>query len=136
MNELSAESICERVRDLLLATPGCRLGLVYGSTVNGTLRADSDVDVAVLYDESLDAARKMELMARLHGAVRRPVDLVDLTALHGFLLGQILRHGRLVVDNDQQAWAMLVRRHVYDGTDWLPKVRAILHERQERFLHG
>ncbi len=110
--------------------------MLYGSAVHDALRADSDVDVAVLFANPLTAEAKMDLTARLEHALRRTVDLVDLFAVRGTILKQILCHGRVLIRNSPDALARLIETMVYNQTDMMPYVRRTLGERQERFAHG
>jgi predicted nucleotidyltransferase len=126
----------QRVREFLLAEPGLTLAVVHGSVAAGTMRPDSDVDVAVLFARPLDGARKMDLAARLEQRVSRTVDLADLSALSGTILRRILCHGRVVANNDPAALEALIRKMIYNQTDVMPLVRRTLLERQMRFAYG
>ena len=44
------------ITDLLRAQPGVQAAWVFGSFADGPVRSDSDLDVAVLGEEPLDAA--------------------------------------------------------------------------------
>lgn len=126
----------QRVREGLRAEPGLTLAVVHGSVASGTMRPDSDVDVAVLFDRPLDVVQRMDLTARLEQRVCRTIDLADLSALSGTILRRILCHGRVVVNNDPAALEALVRTMIYNQTDVMPLVRRTLRERQMRFAHG
>jgi|APCry1669188910_1035180.scaffolds.fasta_scaffold19618_2 predicted nucleotidyltransferase len=123
-------------RRLLSAVAGLRLALLYGSFANGKMRPGSDVDIAVLFDRSLDARQRMKLTEHLEDSLARTVDLADLFSLHGTILQQILCKGQVLVNNDPMALAVLIRQMIYNQADVMPIVNRVLQERQERFAYG
>jgi len=79
---------------------------VFGSVARANERADSDLDVALLYREApppglaglgFDIAHALELV------VRRPVDVVVLNSAPPDLSHRVLRDGLLALDNDRPA---------------------------------
>ncbi len=128
--------IVRRSRELLLPEPGGRLALIYGSFASGKMRPGSDLDIAVLFDRPLDAERKLELAARLEKSLSRTVDLTDLFSLNGTILRQILCKGRVLINNDPAALALLTRRMIYNQADMMPLVLRTLEERLKRFVYG
>lgn len=121
---------------LLHDEPGLRLAILFGSAARGALRHDSDVDLALLFDEPLNAQRRWEVASRLQSKFNRPVDIVDLFVADGTILRQILCQGRVVCRTDAKAFEGLVRRMIYNQADMMPHVRRTLLERQRRFIHG
>jgi predicted nucleotidyltransferase len=136
MSSLSQQDIVQRVAECLLAEPGLTLAVVYGSVAVGTIRPDSDVDIAVLSDRPLDVGRKMDLAERLERCVSRTIDVVDLSVLSGTILRQVLCRGRVVINKDPAALQALIRKMIYNQTDVMPLVRRTLRERQMRFAYG
>lgn len=100
------------------------------------MRPNSDVDIALLFDHPLDAEQKMTLMSRLESELGRDVDLVDLFALNGTILKQVLTKGRVLIQTTSGALAKLTQRMIYNQTDMMPYVSRTLIERQRRFIHG
>ena len=130
------QPVADRVKELLQAVPGLRVALLYGSAATGKMKSGSDVDVAVLFDQPLNAEQKMTLTARLEGAVSRTVDLVDLSTLNGTILKQILCKGQVLIKKESRDLTELLRRMAYNQADMMPYVYRTLAERQERFIHG
>lgn len=128
--------ITARVKDILRDEPGLRLAILYGSAATGKMRSGSDVDIALLFNHPLGSDQKMELITRLESQLRRDVDLVDLFALNGTILKQVLSKGRVLTQSEPGALAGLVQRMIYNQTDMMPYVTRTLVERQERFIHG
>ena len=126
----------DQITSVLEGTEGIELAIVYGSASAGTMRRDSDVDIAVLFDHALAIEQKLELKGLLEQILLRDVDLVDLSELSGTILKQILCKGRILVKKDSRVLADLYKRMIYNQTDMMPYVIRTLEERQQRFLHG
>ncbi len=130
------QQIADRVGELLASASGLRLALLYGSSVGGRMRGDSDVDVAVLFERPLEAEQKMRLTASLEAGLSRSVDLVDLFSLNGTILKQVLCKGQVLIRKNREDLPSLLRRMTYNQADMMPYVSRTLYERQERFVHG
>jgi predicted nucleotidyltransferase len=75
----------------LLRVAGARDVYLFGSAAKGTLRDDSDIDLAV---SGLPAQRYFTALGEVGDLLRRPVDLVDLDRVTPF--SEYLRgHGEL-----------------------------------------
>lgn len=122
------------IADLLRAQPGVQAAWVFGSFAGGPVRPGSDLDVAVLGKEPLDAAQKKTLIERLARTVGRPVDLIDLQATRGPIVGQVLRHGRRLFCDDTTRYAELLKRWMFDQADWMPYRRRILRTRRQAWI--
>lgn len=133
---LLVSDICDRVVEILNTEPELKVAIIYGSAASGTMRTDSDVDLAVLFDRPMGVEWKINLKARLERELGRNVDLVDLTALNGTILKQVLCKGRVLIKNDTSAHFELLQRMIYNQTDMMPYVRRTLLERQRRFVDG
>ena len=124
------DSTVDRLRERLERVPGIRLALLFGSRRAGRARADSDVDVAVLCDAPLPAARRLALTAELDAALGIEIDLVDLHGAPEPLMGEALAGLRLVERGD--AWAELLSRHLSNVEDFVPIQRRLFAERRAR----
>ena len=136
VTEIDVQQIADRVGEILQTYPDLKLAFLYGSAVNGKMRPDSDVDIAVLFDHPLGAGQKMALGACFEEALLKTIDLVDLFSLSGTILKQILCEGRVVVKKNTEDLTRLTQRMIYNQADMMPYVRRTLLERQERFIHG
>lgn len=113
--------------------PEIRLAILFGSLAVGNARGESDLDLAVDAGRPLTVREKMVLISELAVRIGRPVDLVDIQTAGEPLLGQILRHGERVFGADA-TYAGLIRRHVFDASDFLPYRNRILAERRRTWI--
>ncbi len=113
--------------------PGIELAIVFGSAVRGEVRRDSDLDIAIRKGAPLNASEKMQLIAELAAATGRPVDLIDLHTVGEPLLGQILKHGKMI-RGDTAGMAELMQQHVYAMEDFVPYVERTLAERRHAWI--
>jgi len=132
----NGSQIDQAIIQVLQEEPDVKLAILYGSAARDRMRANSDVDVALLCASPLQPERKLQLAMHLYQTLQRQVDLVDLSTLSGTLLKQVLCHGRLLIKNDTNAYAALLQRMVYNQTDMMPYVTRTLLERQRRFVDG
>lgn len=99
---------------------------LFGSRARGTARADSDVDVALLYGfrppSTLDAL-PLELEADLERLLGLPVQAVVLDTAPVDLVHRVLRDGRLLLDRDRSARIRFEVRARNEYFDLLPILR-------------
>jgi len=134
MPRIIADNTVEQITDILSAQPDIRLAYVFGSTARDAVQRASDLDVAVLADGPLDAARRTELIGRLADCIGRPVDLVDLHTAGVVILRTVLREGRRLVCRDPRAHEQLVNRLLTDTEDFLPYRERMLRERRQAWM--
>lgn len=118
-----------RIQQILAQHGGVRMAILFGSLAGARATPQSDLDLAVLMGTRLQAETKMALISELSQAIGRPVDLVDLRAAGEPLLGQILKHGVRLFGSDTD-YAELLKRHLFEETDFMPYRRRILAERR------
>lgn len=75
----------------------------FGSSVDGTARPDSDVDLAFLAPRPLDPVVRFDLQQRLAIGHGREVDLVDLAATTTVMRMQVISKGQLLAEFDRPA---------------------------------
>jgi len=126
----------QTVTRLLRAHDGIEAVWLFGSVARDNAQSTSDIDVAVLGEEPLLAEEKEMLIERLAQATGRPVDLVDLQAAHGPIVGRILQNGVRLFCDDTALYAGLMKRWWLDRADWMPYRRRILKERREQWIES
>jgi predicted nucleotidyltransferase len=75
----------------------------FGSTVDGTEHAQSDLDLALLASSPLPNLDRWALQEDLAAELRRDVDLVDLRAASTVMQAQVLDTGTVLVETDRTA---------------------------------
>jgi predicted nucleotidyltransferase len=123
------------IAEVLARHPEITLAVLFGSLAAGTARPDSDLDLAVAASAPLTSEARMALIADLAEQIGRPVDLIDLARVGEPLLGQVLAHGLRVLGSDER-YAQLLRRHLFDNTDYVPYRNRILAERRRAWIGG
>jgi len=73
--------------------PGLMALYRFGSSVDGALRPDSDLDYAVLAPQPLAPVARFDLQEELAGRVRRSIDLVDLRSASTVMRMQVVSRG-------------------------------------------
>ena len=90
----------------LSALPILSTAWVFGSVVRGTARANSDIDIAVMFHEKCsDTERfdsRLKLMNDLSALVNYDVDVIDIEATPLFLQHQVRKGGILIVDKERK----------------------------------
>jgi uncharacterized protein len=107
---------------------------VFGSSANGRIRADSDVDVAVLLARPLPPSRslryRLRLIADLGSALRRSdIDLVLLNDASPLLAHRVLSKGQLVFERSRSARVRFQVQTANRYADVIP-----MYETQIRYL--
>lgn len=121
------------LREVLGRFPMVRLALVFGSVAAGTARPDSDLDLAVDAGRALSAAQMLDLTEALAEQTGRPVDLIDLATVSVPLLGQIVRHGQVILGSNEDV-AQLMARYLVQQADFMPLHDRILRERRMAWI--
>ena len=106
MPGMDAVAIERRLREFFrtrAAAEGIAAAWLFGSVARGTARPDSDVDIGVLFREDPPrtlAGYHFDLEADLQELLRLPVQLVVLNRAPIDLTFEVLRDGRLLVNQD------------------------------------
>ena len=99
----------------------------------GTEHSNSDLGLAVVANQPLDADTKIAIIAELALLSGRAVDLVDLKTVGEPLLGELLSKGQRIQGSDAQ-YGDLLARHLLDAADFLPYRNRILKERRQAWI--
>lgn len=131
---LSTVTQLPQIRQALNAVDGLRLALVFGSCAKGQARPDSDLDIALAFDQAMSVQQHITLIEALALVTGRPVDLIDLRTVGEPLLGQIMQHGVRILGSDV-LHAQYMTRHVMDAADFMPYQTRMLQERRQAWVH-
>ena len=133
MTNPATNIIDDQLREVLSGFPQITLAILFGSVASGQANAQSDLDLAVIAAQPLQAAEKIQIIEALAMATGRPIDLVDVHFAPEPLLGQVLKHGRRVLGSDT-AYAQLLYRHLIEQADFVPLQNRILSERRMAWI--
>ena len=133
MTNPATNIIDDQLREVLSGFAQITLAILFGSVASGQANAQSDLDLAVIAAQPLQAAEKIQIIEALAMATGRPIDLVDVHFAPEPLLGQVLKHGRRVLGSDT-AYAQLLYRHLIEQADFVPLQNRILSERRMAWI--
>lgn len=131
---MSNQEVLDRVSDVIRAYPSIQVAWVFGSVANDTATPESDLDCAVLGPAPLAASTMQALINDLAEETGRPVDLIDLQATHGPVVGRVLKHGTQLFCDDNALYGALIARWVTDQADWMPLRRRIVQTRLKQWI--
>jgi predicted nucleotidyltransferase len=134
ISAISAITQLPQIRQALSAVVGLRLAIVFGSCAKGQAKPDSDLDMALAFDQAMSVQQHIALIEALALATGRPIDLIDLRTVGEPLLGQIMQHGVRILGSDV-LHAQYITRHVMDAADFMPYQARILQERRQAWMH-
>jgi predicted nucleotidyltransferase len=123
------------LRDALQKIPDIRVAILFGSAAQGRLTENSDADIAVAGNAVMSMDRRVELAVDLTKVAGREVDLVDMKAVSGLILQQILTKG-VMLFKDPACYAALLKRMLFEQADMMPYTERVKRAHVERFLHG
>lgn len=108
--------------------------LLYGSFAKGKANSQSDIDLAVLTTEALSPELKMQTIENLSLLFGRSIDVVDLRTAHVPLSQEILTQGLYIKLINPEIKENLIKKMIYEATDFLPIKRRIQTEKLKRFI--
>jgi predicted nucleotidyltransferase len=107
---LSDEQL-QQIEDRLVKALDPYLIMLFGSAVNGNFRADSDVDLAYLSDQGIEAYDLFMLSQQIASLLGRDVHLMDLNQVSTVMQAQVIAKGKVILDrepNRRQEFFILV----------------------------
>ena len=127
-------ALSEPIVGLLARYPSIKLGIVFGSLADERATPESDLDLGVAATQPLDTAMKTMFIEALAEIAGRPIDLIDLQAVNGPILQQVLTQGQLIYCSDQMLYAALIRDMLFNQSDMMPYYDRILAERRKAWI--
>lgn len=125
----------KQYKQLLSNDKRIKLAIIFGSIAMGKETPESDLDIAILEEKPISTRRKYKLIEKLALKVGRSIDLIDLHTVGEPLLGQILKYGQRIKNNDL-LYAQLLTKHVFNEADFMPYQRRILKTRRDKWLNN
>lgn len=110
---------------VLRSTPSVAAAWIFGSFARGEVRADSDLDVAVLFQPlAVDPRDLLDLAARLEQATARRIDVAVLGIHDPIIAHEVLSTGILVCDADRERRIDFTTDALARYLDWAPSFEA------------
>lgn len=88
-----------------------RIAILFGSMAQTSEGPDSDIDLAIQVDTTLQLHQRLHITEAIALAFNRPVDIVDLRTAGQPLLHQILSTGALMIGTRHQWWRSHLSKH-------------------------
>lgn len=129
-------NIKNKIKTVLRNLPGIKLSILYGSSLNDLKNKINDIDIAVAAEKKIDYNLLADLQIALEKELQYTVDLIDINTINGPILQQILCNGEILICNDHNLYANIMKRMIYFQADMMPNYTMILKERAERFANG
>ena len=128
--------IIKKLQKFLESENSLQLAILFGSAARNVLRPDSDIDLALQYENELSIEEKQLLCQRLETLLQRPIDLLELQQLSGTILKEVLCNGKILLKRSSKLLFAHMQKMLYHQADMMPYIRRTYLERQQRFQHG
>jgi predicted nucleotidyltransferase len=130
---LTSFEIRTAITDYFARRESARLVILFGSAASEKLKAESDIDLALLEVPQLNTTDSVELTLSLSRLVGREIDLVDLSKAHGAILSETIGSGIVLKNSDEDAYEMLINRVLWEHADDSRIGALILSERMKKW---
>jgi len=88
------------IKKILVGALTPSLIYIFGSTVKGKGRKESDIDIAILNDREVDEYELFILSQKLADILKKEVDLIDLNKASTVFKIQIIKTGKLIYNSN------------------------------------
>lgn len=112
-NDVNIANICY----ICAVMPELELAVLIGSRVTGTIRLDSDWDIAIQWSRGIDFLQQLNLTEQLRrtlaeklGVSEQTVDLIDLPTARLAIRAVVAEEGQPLKGVDSLAWHRFLRR--------------------------
>lgn len=129
LNNETLQAILATLREAL---PQARGIYLFGSAATRQLRADSDLDLAVLCPQRQDPVALWDLAQRLASLAGRDVDLIDLRSVSTVMAARIVTEGQRLLTVDKTACDAFEAHALSDYARLNEERRGILEDIQRR----
>jgi len=85
--------IISQLKDYFEIKSGVLLVFLFGSAAGGKMKADSDIDIGILFENEPDIFEINELKSELNGILKREIDIAVLNSAAPVLKMQVLKKG-------------------------------------------
>lgn len=110
--------ITEKYKDILMEYESITFAYVFGSYVQGKVRLDSDIDIAIYLEEHLDIDTYLEIKMCLTEACKREVDLIILNDAKPLLKYEIYKNNMLLFCRDKSKETRYKVKTLFEYSDF------------------
>ncbi len=132
INPMDTKKTIEDIRAFLDRRPEVLLAFVFGSFPEGRLTAESDVDVAILFQEKPDLSLLNETMEAISKITGLETDIVVLNNASPIIRMQVLKKGIIVKKVSDRVYTDFFTRTVKEYDD----LKVLRREQEENILRG
>lgn len=90
----------KKCKDILIGYENIIFAYIFGSYVQGKMRPDSDIDIAIYSEKKLDSETYLEIKMDLTDACKREIDLIILNDANPLLKYEIYKNNILLFTRD------------------------------------
>jgi predicted nucleotidyltransferase len=135
-NPVNSDDMQKTLSSFFSGDEDIKICFLYGSYANGKNTSASDIDIAIASDGILSHEKITDIAGRITKLTGREIDMIDLHAVHGEILRQIISRGKPVFIKDKNMYAGLINRMLLNQEDMMPNYNMILSRRREAFING
>lgn len=122
------------IGEALSKFPQLKVAVLYGSFAKGSQTSKSDIDLGVAASQKLTIDELVDIQTALCSGTSREVDLIDLNAAAGTVFKEALTQGTVLLKTDNEIYARLLSRLMFEQADFEPIRSRILEERRKKVL--
>lgn len=123
-----SKDYADKITDFLIKNVNPYLIYLFGSSVNGSFREDSDIDIAFISDKKTTEYEVFMLAQELADILKRDVDLINLKDASTVFKAQVVGKGKTIYCSDD------TRRMYFEM--YVLKDYALLNEEREIILNS
>jgi hypothetical protein len=129
---LHIEKLFAAIVELLSIRNDIVAAYVFGSQVHGPRTEESDLDVGVLFSETIPKTELLSLQQEISDRLGVQTDLVDLAAAPVVLRMQVLRKGKKILDCYPSTTTAFIVRTLFEYDD----LKRVIKPIEDNILHG
>ncbi len=119
MNTLNTD-IVDTIHNLIIKDNKIELCILYGSAASNRLKKSSDIDIAIAHAQGINNELRLETSLKLSAILKREVSVLDLSALNGIILREILKKGITIKNTNTLLKANLIIKMLDYSEDLYP----------------
>jgi uncharacterized protein len=118
LNTQEHENLKEKILFWIKQQDTIDVGIIFGSLSRNQMRAESDVDLAILGEKKFSIEELINMAQELGLLIQRTIDLIDLSANFGLVAKQILTTGILIKNTNANLFAKRIKNFYLDEADY------------------